>query len=69
MKIIRGLGHLSCGKRLKELRLFSLQRRKLWEDLITDIPYIKGPYKKTRERLFTKAYSDRIRGDDFKLRV
>ena len=30
--------------------------------------YIKGPYKKDRERLFTKACSDRTRGNGFRLK-
>ncbi|KAK4810947.1 hypothetical protein QYF61_013356 [Mycteria americana] len=67
-KMIRGLEHLSYEDRLRELGLFSLEKRRLQGDLIVAFQYIKGAYKKGGERLFTRACSDRTRGNSFKLK-
>ncbi|GAB0205188.1 hypothetical protein GRJ2_002984400 [Grus japonensis] len=67
-KLIRGLEHLCCEDRLRELRLFSLEKRNPWGDLIAAFQNLKGAYKKAGEGLFTRACSDRTRGDGFKLK-
>ncbi|GAB0188388.1 hypothetical protein GRJ2_001304100 [Grus japonensis] len=67
-KLIGGMEHLSCEDRLKELGLFSLEKRRLWGDLITAFQYLKGAYKKAGEGLFTRACNNRTRGNGFKLK-
>ena len=54
-------------KKLRELGLFGLEKRRLQEDLIVAFQYLKEAYKQERERLFMRVDSDRTRGNYLKL--
>ena len=45
-KMIQGVEHLNCKDRLRELGLFSLEKRRLWENIIATFQYLKWRYKK-----------------------
>ncbi|KFQ35892.1 hypothetical protein N331_00787, partial [Merops nubicus] len=66
-EMLRGLEQLCCGDMLRELGLFSLEKRRLQGDLTAPFQYLRGAYKKAGEGLFTRVCSDRTRGNGFKL--
>ncbi|KFQ48247.1 hypothetical protein N334_12529, partial [Pelecanus crispus] len=67
-KMIQGLQHLSSEDRLRELGLFSLEKRRLRGDLVAAFQYLKGAYRKDGGNLFNKACCDRTRNNGFKLK-
>jgi len=66
--MIQGLEHLSCEERLRELRLFSLEKRRLQEDLLAALQCLKGVYRKDGENIFSRACCNRTRSNGCKLR-
>ena len=67
-KMIGGLEHLPYEDQLRELGLFSLEKRSLWGDLIVAFQYLQGAHRKDGEGLLIRECSDRMRGNGFKLK-
>ena len=66
--MIRGLQHLPYKNRVRELGLFSLEKRRMWGDVIAAFQYLKGAYKQEGNQLFGRVDNSRTRGNGFKLR-
>ena len=65
--MIQGMEHLSYEDRLRELELFSLEKRSLCGDLIMVFQYLNRRYRKEGDRLLTKVCGNRTRRNGFKL--
>jgi len=67
-KMIRGVEYLSCEDRLRELGLFSLEKRRLQGDLTAAFQYLKETCREDGENIFSRACCNRRRSNGFKLK-
>jgi len=55
-------------ERLRELGFFSLEKRRLWGDIIATFQYLKQAYKHEGDKVFSWFDSESTKGDSFKIK-
>jgi len=65
--MIKGLGSLPYKERLRNLGLFSLEKRRLMGDFITMFHFLKDGYKEDTDSFFTRNHMEKITDNENKL--
>jgi len=66
--MIRRMEHSFHEESLRELELFSMEKRRLQGHLIAVFQYLMGSYKKDGHKYFSRPCCDRRGGNGFKLK-